>query len=100
MTEHKQERKRAPAYEGTLRSHMVTAPRCIAECSGIRVFGRQIKSLAFTTDVPIIATGGPTEEDILTTIRAGANAITYTPPSSGELFARSMERYRREAEII
>jgi hypothetical protein len=50
--------------------------------------------------VPIIATGGPTDEDILTTIRAGANAITYTPPSSGELFARSMERYRREAEII
>ena len=230
MTERKQERKRVPAYEGTLRSHMITVPRCIAECSGIRVFGRRIKSLAFTTDVaiirninadaiiavypfttqpaihravmqaadmpvfvgvgggvtrglrvvnlandaehegafgvvvnaptendvisrlkqildipvvvtvvsertdvggriaagadilnisgakktpdivravrdkypdvPIIATGGPTDEDILTTIRAGANAITYTPPSSGELFARSMERYRREAEII
>ena len=230
MTERKQERKRVPAYEGTLRSHMITIPPCIAECSGIRVFGRRIKSLAFTTDVaiirninadaiiavypftpqpaihravmqaadmpvfvgvgggvtrgqrvvtlatdaehegafgvvvnaptendvisrlkqamdipvvvtvvsdrtdiggrvaagadilnvsgakktpdivrairdkypdvPIIATGGPTEEDILATFRAGANAITYNPPSNGELFARSMERYRREAEII
>ena len=48
-------------------------------------------------EVPIIATGGPTDESILATIRAGANAITYTPPTSAALFARSMERYR-EAE--
>ncbi|MEG2989231.1 MAG: hydrolase [Oscillospiraceae bacterium] len=222
--------KQVPEYEGTLRSHMVKIPRCISECSGIRVFGRRIKSLAFTTDVaiikninadaviavypftpqpsitraimmaadmpvfvgvgggvtrgqrvvnlandaeyegafavvvnaptenevvcqlkgcldipvvvtvvsdktdfaarlaagadilnvsgagrtpaivrairsqfptvPIIATGGPTEESILETIRAGANAITYTPPTSGELFSISMEHYRRESDII
>ena len=48
--------------------------------------------------MPIIATGGPTEETILETIRAGANAITYTPPSNGELFAQSMARYRRELD--
>lgn len=230
MEEQKKKRKQVPEYEGTLRSHMIKIPTCIAECSGIRVFGRRIKSLAFTTDVavirninadaviavypftpqpaihravmqaadmpvfvgvgggvtrglrvvnlandaehegafgvvvnaptsnetvqklkqvldipvvvtvvsdrtdiaarlsagadilnvsgakdtpaivrhireqfpevPIIATGGPTEETILETIRAGANAITYTPPTNGELFARSMERYRREANII
>lgn len=229
MTEGK-ERKRVPAYEGTLRNHMITIPTCISECSGIRVFGRRIKSFAFTTDVaiirninadaiiavypftpqpaihravmqaadmpvfvgvgggvtrglrvvnlandaehegafgvvvnaptsndviqrlkqvldipvvvtvvsdrtdiggriaagadilnvsgaqntpaivrhirdqfpdvPIIATGGPTDETILETIRAGANAITYTPPSNGELFALSMERYRNEEDII
>ena len=223
-------RKKVPEYEGTLRSHMIKIPTCISECSGIRVFGRRIKSLAFTTDVsiirninsdaviavypftpqpaitravmtaadmpvfvgvgggvtrgqrvvglavdaenegafavvvnaptendvvsqlkarldipivvtvvsertdiaarleagadilnvsgagdtprmvrairdkfpdvPIIATGGPSEESILATIRAGANAITYTPPSNGELFAISMERYRQEADII
>lgn len=29
-------------------------PRCISECSGIRVFGRRIKSLVFSTDVAII----------------------------------------------
>ncbi len=223
-------RKQVPEYEGTLRSHMIMIPRCVSECSGIRVFGRRIKSLAFTTDVaiirninadaiiavypftpqtaitrailsasdmpvfvgvgggvtrgarvlniandaehegafgvvvnaptgnnvvrglkhildipvivtvvsqrtdikarldagadilnvsgaahtpeivahirrqfpsvPIIATGGPTEESILRTIEAGANAITYTPPTNGQLFSQSMERYRAEAEII
>ena len=220
--------KFVPEYEGTLRSHMIKIPGCIREASGIRVFGRRIKSLAFTTDVaiiknintdaiiavypftpqpaitravmtaadmpvfvgvgggvtrghrvvnlakdaefegafgvvvnaptdnevvralkqeleipivvtvvslctdvkerleagadiinvsgaartpeivahirrqfpqvPIIATGGPTEATITATIRAGANAITYSPPSNGELFRQSMERYRREAE--
>ena len=45
-------------------------------------------------DIPIIATGGPTDETIRETIQAGANAITYTPPSNGELFAESMRRYR------
>lgn len=223
-------RKRVPEYEGTLRSHMIKIPRCVSECSGIRVFGRRIKSLAFTTDVaiirninadaiiavypftpqpaitrailsaadmpvfvgvgggvtrgarvlniandaehegafgvvvnaptenkvvralkeileipvvvtvvsqrtdirarleagadilnvsgaahtpeivayirrqfpqvPIIATGGPSEESILRTIEAGANAITYSPPTNGQLFSQSMERYRAEAEII
>ena len=45
-------------------------------------------------DVPIIATGGPTDGDILRTIEAGANAITYTPPSTGALFAEMMRQYR------
>ncbi|WP_301359127.1 beta/alpha barrel domain-containing protein [Enterococcus spodopteracolus] len=45
--------------------------------------------------LPIIATGGPTEESIKETIEAGANAITYTPPSSGELFSRKMDKYRK-----
>lgn len=218
--------KSVPSYSGTLRSHLLEVPACIAACSGIRIFGRRIKSLVFSTDVaiiknvnadaiiavypftpqpsiaqaiinvsdvpvfvgvgggvtnggrsvrlaayaehqgafgvvvnapitdqtifqikaavdipviativsekmdvtkrlacgadilnvsgaaqtpeivrrirekfpevPIIATGGPTEETILSTIEAGANAITYTPPSNGELFAESMRRYRRE----
>ncbi len=222
--------KQVPSYEGNLRSHMITIPRCISECSGIRIFGRRIKSLAFTTDVaiirninsdaiiavypftpqpaitravmgaadmpvlvgvgggvtrgarvvglavdaeragafgvvvnaptenpvvsvlketleipvvvtvvsartdiaarltagaarlnvsgaaktpeivakirrefprvPIIATGGPTEETIRATIAAGANAITYTPPTNGALFAQSMERYREAEDVI
>ncbi|MCI1946071.1 hydrolase [Clostridium luticellarii] len=44
---------------------------------------------------PIIATGGKDEESIRATIQAGANAITYTPPSTAELFKETMERYRR-----
>ena len=228
MTQELRVRKRVPEYEGSLRSHMIKIPTCISECSGIRVFGRRIKSLAFTTDVavirninadaiiavypftpqpaihravmqaadmpvfvgvgggvtrgmrvvnlandaehegafgvvvnaptsnevvrmlkqvldipvvvtvvsehtdvaarleagadilnisgaqhtphivqtvrerfpdtPIIATGGPTDDTIRATIQAGANAITYTPPTSGELFAVSMARYRRELD--
>ncbi|HMM68848.1 MAG TPA: hydrolase, partial [Gudongella oleilytica] len=47
-------------------------------------------------EFPIIATGGPTEESILDTIDAGANAITYTPPSTGEIFAGVMKKYRNE----
>jgi 2-keto-3-deoxy-6-phosphogluconate aldolase len=46
--------------------------------------------------VPIIATGGPTPDSILRTIEAGANAITYTPPASGEIFKNLMNKYRAE----
>ena len=46
-------------------------------------------------DVPIIATGGPRDEDILRTIEAGANAITYTPPTTGQLFADIMINHRK-----
>lgn len=223
-----QENRGIPCFEGNLRSHMISVPQCLRKASGIRIFGRKIKSLAFTTDVaiirnintdaiiavypftpqpaitkaimtaadmpvfvgvdggvtkgarvidlardaefvgafgvvlnaptenetirqlkqildipvvitvvsehtdiagriaagadiinvsgaaktaqivkkiretypdiPIIATGGPTEESIEATIAAGANAITYTPPSNGELFAISMRKYREAAE--
>jgi len=47
-------------------------------------------------EVPIIATGGPTEASILETIEAGANIITYTPPTSAELFSELMNKYRME----
>lgn len=45
-------------------------------------------------DVPIIATGGPTEQTIKETIEAGANAITWSPPSNGEIFRSVMDAYR------
>lgn len=51
-------------------------------------------------DIPIIATGGPTDESILRTIEAGANAITYTPPTNGEIFKDMMNRYRGEKYIF
>lgn len=49
-------------------------------------------------DVPIMATGGATDESIVATIEAGANAITYTPPTTGMLFKAMMEKYRSECE--
>ena len=47
-------------------------------------------------EVPIIATGGPTEQSIRQTIEAGANAVTFTPPTSAEIFKQLMEKYRNE----
>ncbi|MEF9853357.1 MAG: hydrolase [Hydrogenoanaerobacterium sp.] len=46
-------------------------------------------------ELAIMATGGPTDESILNTIEAGANAITWTPPTNGQLFKVQMERYRQ-----
>lgn len=47
-------------------------------------------------DVPIIASGGNLPDTIRETIDAGANAVTFTPPSTKELFSAMMERYREE----
>lgn len=47
-------------------------------------------------DVAILATGGKNEDDILRAIEAGANAISYTPPTTSELFKDIMIKYRSE----
>ncbi|WP_019540260.1 hydrolase [Proteiniphilum acetatigenes] len=47
-------------------------------------------------DIPIIATGGKTDETIRQVIEAGANAVSYTPPTTAELFKEIMLRYRSE----
>lgn len=47
-------------------------------------------------EIPIIATGGPTEESISRTISAGANAISWTPPPASALFRDSMAAYRKD----
>ena len=44
--------------------------------------------------LPIIATGGPNDETVAETIDAGANAISYTPPSTKKLFESIMNGYR------
>ena len=44
--------------------------------------------------IPIIATGGPTDDSIRETIDCGADAITYTPPTSAELFKKTMQLFR------
>lgn len=45
-------------------------------------------------EFPVMATGGPTLESIKATIAAGANAITYTPPTSAEIMSELMDKYR------
>ena len=49
-------------------------------------------------DFPIIATGGPTDETILKTIEAGANAITWSPPTVQTLFKKIMNNYRHNSD--
>lgn len=46
--------KQMPDIRGTLRSHMIELPEAIREATGIRVFGKRLKSFVFTTDVAII----------------------------------------------
>lgn len=47
-------------------------------------------------EIIIMATGGPTQQTVIDTVNAGANAITWTPPTSGQLFKSIMIQYRAE----
>lgn len=51
-------------------------------------------------DLPIIATGGPTDESLSATIEAGANAIVWSPPGNGEVFREIMDAYRSGKEHL
>jgi hypothetical protein len=46
--------KQVPEIRGTLRNHMIELPRVISDASGIRIFGKRLKSFVFTTDVALI----------------------------------------------
>ena len=46
-------------------------------------------------ELPIIATGGPTEASVTATIAAGADAISWTPPDIRALERAVMEKARR-----
>lgn len=75
----------------------LTAGAAILNVSGgAETIGIVRKIRAADARIPIIATGGPTEDTILRTIEAGANAVTYTPPTNGEMFKVKMEQYRVE----
>jgi len=47
-------------------------------------------------EIAILATGGKNDGDISRAIEAGANAISHTPPTTGELFKDIMVRLRGE----
>ena len=49
-------------------------------------------------DFPIMATGGPTPETIKQVVEAGANAITYTPPTASDILKEIMINYREKYE--
>ena len=49
-------------------------------------------------EIAIIATGGPSDQTITDTVSAGADAITWTPPTPAEIFKEMMVRYRTQTE--
>lgn len=70
----------------------------ILNISGGKETPKMVKEIrkAVGKEFPIIATGGPTDDSILATIDAGANSITYTPPTSAEIFEGVMVQYRQQ----
>lgn len=122
--EEKERKTSAPKINTRLRHNILEMPPCIRTASGIPVIitvtkkntdiqarldaGATILNVACAQDtpevvadirrkfpdVPIIASGGKSEESIMKTINAGANAITYTPPSTQDLFKEMMSKYR------
>jgi len=71
-----------------------TKPDILNVSGGINTVELVKKIRTYYPDIPLIATGGPTSETIEAVIDAGANAVTYTPPTNGELFKELMEKYR------
>lgn len=46
--------KYIPEIKGTLRSRIIEAPEIIRSASGIKIFGKRLKSFVFTTDITVI----------------------------------------------
>ena len=83
------------SLDEALEERMLNSGASIINVSGGKNTVAIIKALrAIDKDFPIIATGGPSVETIKEVIQAGANAITYTPPTNGDIFKEMMERYR------
>ena len=78
-----------------LEQRMLHTGANIVNVSGGKDTVKIVKKLReISPDFPIIATGGPTEETVREVIQAGANAVTFTPPTNGEIFKGMMEEYR------
>ena len=69
-----------------------TLVKCIGQINFYFHFVKKLREI--DPNFPIIATGGPTEETVREVIQAGANAVTFTPPTNGEIFKGMMEEYR------
>lgn len=84
------------SLDENLEERMLYSGAKIVNVSGGKNTVAIVKELRkISPDFPIIATGGPTVETIKEVIEAGANAVTYTPPSNGDIFKKMMEEYRQ-----
>ena len=66
-----------PSFSGKYRNHMLLVPECINECSGIRIFGRTLKSFVFSTDVPPSQAATPTRSS--PSIPSRLSRASYAP---------------------
>ena len=83
------------SHDEDLEERMLHSGADIINVSGGKNTVEIVKALRkFDANFPIIATGGPSEDTIRQVIQAGANAVTYTPPTSAEIFKEMMDRYR------
>ena len=84
------------SLDENLEERMLHSGATIVNVSGGKNTTAIVKELRkISPDFPIIATGGPTTQTIQEVIEAGANAVTYTPPSNGDIFKLMMEEYRQ-----
>ena len=87
------------SLDENLEERMLHSGATIVNVSGGKNTVTIVKELRkISPSFPIIATGGPTVETIQEVIKAGANAITYTPPSNGDIFKLMMEEYRQRCQ--
>lgn len=84
----------ASAKENIYERIETTKPDIVNISGGLNTIEIIKKVREYYPDIPIIATGGPNEETIMSAIEAGANAITYTPPTNGQIFRELMDKYR------
>lgn len=76
-------------------SKRIEAGTTIFNVSGGKNTAKIVRNIrAKYPEFPIIATGGPTDDTIRETIEAGANAITFTPPTSASIMGELMDDYR------
>ncbi len=82
-----------------LEERMLNSGAKIINVSGGKNTVEIIKALRKIDETfPIIATGGPNRDTIQAVIEAGANAVTYTPPTNGEIFRDIMDEYRKRCK--
>ena len=80
---------RVPEYSGNLRANFIHIPKEIEEANGIRIFGRLIKSIIFTTDVAIIRNSNA--DAVIAVTRLHHNPSLLMPSSWVQMYPSLLE---------
>ncbi|WP_246166187.1 hypothetical protein [Bifidobacterium canis] len=81
--------------DDTITEHKILAGAAIINVAAGARTPEVVRSIrAHHPEVPILASGGASDESITATIEAGADAVTWTPPSAQQLQSQMMAKYR------